>query len=73
MATKPRKKLEGNGMWESSRMMLPEHIVQINQWATEIKKRERIELDAGMGRRFACRRAIDATAAAGQARRKKAA
>jgi hypothetical protein len=45
MATKPRKKLEGNGMWESSRMMLPEHIVQINQWATEIKKRERIELD----------------------------
>lgn len=45
MAIKPRKKLEGNGMWESSRMMLPEHIVQINQWATEIKKRERIELD----------------------------
>lgn len=45
MATKQRKKLEGNGMWESSRMMLPEHIVRINQWATEIKKRERIELD----------------------------
>lgn len=45
MATGTRKKLEGNGMWESSRMMLPEHIIRINQWATEIKKRQRIELD----------------------------
>ena len=26
-----RKKLEGNGLWESSRMMLPEHRQQIQQ------------------------------------------
>lgn len=26
-----RKKLEGNGLWESSRMMLPEHLQQIQQ------------------------------------------
>lgn len=45
MATGSRKKLEGNGMWESSRMMLPEHIVRINQLAHEQKKRQRIELD----------------------------
>lgn len=45
MATGTRKKLEGNGMWESSRMMLPEHIVQINELAKEQKKRSRIDLD----------------------------
>jgi hypothetical protein len=40
-----RKKLEGNGIWESSRMMLPEHKVRLNQLAEEQKKRSRIELD----------------------------
>jgi len=43
--TTTRKKLEGNGLWESSRMMLPEHKVRINEWNLEIKKRQRIELD----------------------------
>lgn len=32
MATGSRKKLEGNGIWESSRMMLPEHKVALNVW-----------------------------------------
>ena len=39
------KKLAGNGLWESSRMMLPEHkstIIKNDQLA---KKRRRIELD----------------------------
>lgn len=40
-----RKKLEGNGLWESSRMMLPEHKVRINQLEADQKKRQRIELD----------------------------
>lgn len=38
------KKLEGNGMWESSRMMLPEHKAELNRWTKVSKKRERIEL-----------------------------
>src|SRR5438445_477524 len=45
MAIQQRKKLEGNGFWESSRMMLPEHKVRINELAIEQKKRQRIELD----------------------------
>ena len=40
-----RKKLEGNGMWESSRMMLPEHKTALNEQAADGKKRQRIELD----------------------------
>ncbi|MGO4543213.1 YolD-like family protein [Paenibacillus sp. 2TAB23] len=40
-----RKKLEGNGMWESSRMMLPEHKVRLNQLTEDEKKRQRIDLD----------------------------
>nr|MBC9199788.1 YolD-like family protein [Paenibacillus sp. PL91] len=40
-----RKKLEGNGMWESSRMMLPEHKVALNEYDREMKKRQRIDLD----------------------------
>lgn len=40
-----RKKLEGNGMWESSRMMLPEHKVALNEYDREMKKRQRTELD----------------------------
>lgn len=39
--TTTRKKLEGNGLWESSRMMLPEHKVRINEWNLEIKKLRR--------------------------------
>ncbi|MCR8634321.1 YolD-like family protein [Paenibacillus radicis (ex Xue et al. 2023)] len=31
-----RKKLEGNGMWESSRMMLPEHKDRINRHNKEL-------------------------------------
>jgi len=45
MTSKSRKKLEGNGMWESSRMMLPEHKVALNEWDRERQKRRRIELD----------------------------
>ncbi|WP_337102352.1 YolD-like family protein [Paenibacillus sp. YIM B09110] len=32
-----RKKLSGNGMWESSRMMLPEHVLAINANSHENK------------------------------------
>ncbi|MCA0754927.1 YolD-like family protein [Paenibacillus sp. N4] len=39
------KKLSGNGFWESSRMMLPEHKARIIELAHEQKKRQRIELD----------------------------
>ncbi|WP_169090994.1 YolD-like family protein [Paenibacillus sp. PL91] len=45
MVTGSRKKLEGNGMWESSRMMLPEHKVALNVWDRERHKRTRIHLD----------------------------
>ena len=38
-------KLEGNGLWESSRMMLPEHKGSIIQKAHEQKQRKRIYLD----------------------------
>jgi len=38
-------KLTGNGLWESSRMMLPEHKVRIQQQNHELKRRERIEID----------------------------
>lgn len=40
-----RKKLEGNGLWESSRMMLPEHKYAINEWSGETMRRERVQLD----------------------------
>lgn len=40
-----RKKLEGNGLWESSRMMLPEHKIRINEHSESLKHRQRIELD----------------------------
>lgn len=40
-----RKKLEGNGLWESSRMMLPEHKYAINEWSASAKRRERVQLD----------------------------
>lgn len=40
-----RKKLESNGLWESSRMMLPEHKVAINDHSESLRRRERIELD----------------------------
>ncbi|MGO4696644.1 YolD-like family protein [Paenibacillus sp. 2TAB26] len=40
-----RKKLEGNGLWESSRMMLPEHKVAINEQEKTLRLRERVELD----------------------------
>ncbi|RIX59291.1 YolD-like family protein [Paenibacillus nanensis] len=39
------KKLTNNGMWESSRMMLPEHKARINQLSLEQKKRPRAHLD----------------------------
>ncbi|OME75940.1 hypothetical protein BK120_30215 [Paenibacillus sp. FSL A5-0031] len=45
MASGSRKKLEGNGMWESSRMMLPEHKTALNVWDRERLKRTRIHLD----------------------------
>jgi hypothetical protein len=35
------KKLEGNGIWESSRMMLPEHKERIRQWRKELKTHEK--------------------------------
>ncbi|GKU78523.1 YolD-like family protein [Paenibacillus sp. L3-i20] len=40
-----RKKLEGNGLWESSRMMLPEHKAAINEYEKATRQRERVELD----------------------------
>lgn len=40
------KKLTGNGMWESSRMMLPEHIVRINEFNRELNAKEKPTLDA---------------------------
>lgn len=41
-----RKKLEGNGLWESSRMMLPEHKEAIIQQQHEEGRRVRPILDA---------------------------
>lgn len=40
-----RKKLEGNGLWESSRMMLPEHVKRINEHSGTLALRERPNLD----------------------------
>lgn len=40
-----RKKLEGNGLWESSRMMLPEHTIRIIQDEREQLRREKPEID----------------------------
>jgi hypothetical protein len=39
------KKLEKNGQWESSRMMLPEHREAILERNRTLKKREKPELD----------------------------
>lgn len=39
-------KLTGNGMWEASRMMLPEHKVRINEYNRELKAKEKPILDA---------------------------
>ena len=40
-----RTKLEGNGLWESSRMMLPKHVQAIRYQDHELKRRVRKELD----------------------------
>ncbi|GKU80185.1 YolD-like family protein [Paenibacillus sp. L3-i20] len=40
-----RKKLEGNGLWESSRMMLPEHGKALNYQAETLNLRHRVNLD----------------------------
>ncbi|WP_138751818.1 YolD-like family protein [Paenibacillus sinopodophylli] len=45
METGSRKKLEGNGLWESSRIILPEHKAALNKLFADDKKRKRIELD----------------------------
>ncbi|PWW06254.1 YolD-like protein [Paenibacillus cellulosilyticus] len=39
------KKLQGNGLWESSRMMLPEHKLELINSAKELKRRAPVELD----------------------------
>ncbi|WP_025692832.1 YolD-like family protein [Paenibacillus zanthoxyli] len=39
------KKLEGNGLWESSRMMLPEHKQRILEQQREVLRREPPVLD----------------------------
>ncbi|WP_127534300.1 YolD-like family protein [Paenibacillus kobensis] len=39
------KKLQGNGLWESSRMMLPEHKAEIVSSAKAAKYRQPSELD----------------------------
>ncbi|WP_141500936.1 YolD-like family protein [Paenibacillus luteus] len=44
--TTQRKKLEGNGLWESSRMMLPEHIVRIREFNHDLLAKEKPVLDA---------------------------
>ncbi|MDH6675004.1 hypothetical protein M2277_005703 [Paenibacillus sp. LBL] len=41
-----RKRLEGNGLWESSRMMLPEHKVAINLKSKEEGRKARPTLDS---------------------------
>ncbi|PAK55403.1 YolD-like family protein [Paenibacillus sp. 7541] len=41
-----RKKLEGNGLWESSRMMLPEHKEAIIRYQHEEGRRSRPTLDS---------------------------
>jgi len=41
-----RRKLEGNGLWESSRMMLPEHSVAINQQLRDEGRKVMPMLDA---------------------------
>ncbi|MDP5273392.1 YolD-like family protein [Chengkuizengella axinellae] len=38
------KKLEGNGLWESSRMMLPEHKERINLYHEQRKKKSKPQL-----------------------------
>ncbi|WMT42572.1 YolD-like family protein [Paenibacillus sp. D2_2] len=38
-------KLQGNGMWESSRMMLPEHKEAILRSNRHLQKRTRVQLD----------------------------
>ncbi|KKO54491.1 YolD-like family protein [Paenibacillus sp. DMB20] len=43
--TTTRKKLEGNGLWESSRMMLPEHKEAINRQQNEEGRKSRPSLD----------------------------
>lgn len=40
-----RKKLEGNGLWESSRMMLPEHTIRIIHDEREQLRKEKPEID----------------------------
>ena len=39
------RKLEGNGLWESSRMILPEHKERIRLRRKELGRRQRPELD----------------------------
>lgn len=39
------KKLSGNGLWESSRMMLPEHKEQLLQFRRDVKRRVRPMMD----------------------------
>jgi len=39
------KKLQGNGLWESSRMMLPEHKEQILQYQHEAERKSKPFLD----------------------------
>ena len=38
-------KLVGNTLWESSRMMLVEHVEALIDYGTDLNKRERIYLD----------------------------
>ncbi|MEK4187237.1 MULTISPECIES: YolD-like family protein [unclassified Paenibacillus] len=40
-----RKKLEGNGLWESSRMIMPEHKIRILDDALNEETRKKPELD----------------------------
>lgn len=44
--TTTRKKLEGNGLWESSRMMLPEHKEAIIRQQLEEGRKDRPTLDS---------------------------
>ncbi|PWV90248.1 YolD-like protein [Paenibacillus cellulosilyticus] len=39
------KKLTGNGFWESSRMMLPEHKTALIEWRREERKRSKPNID----------------------------
>jgi len=54
MNAKQSKKLIDNGLWESSRMMSPEHKAVLAQYVETTKRRSRIELNEQEYERMYC-------------------